>query len=74
MQAIKEIHHITNKQFQMQVPESFDNIDVEVIVRPSCQKNRSRFDPSEYYGITDVPSEIIQKDTKDLREQWNRRI
>jgi len=54
--------------------ESFDNIDVEVIVRPSCQKNRSRFDPSEFYGITDVPSEIIQKDTKDLREQWNRRI
>ena len=74
MQAIKEIHHIKNKQLHMRVPESFDNLDVEVIVRPSHQKNRTRFDPSVFCGITDVPFERIQNDTKDLRAQWNRHI
>jgi len=45
MQAIKEIHHIKNKQLQMQLPESFDNQDVEVIVLP--QTERLPEEPSE---------------------------
>ena len=74
MQAIKEIHHIKNKQLQMRLPEAFDDIDVEVIVRPSYQKNTGRFDPTAFCGITDVPTEEIRNDSKELREQWNRRI
>jgi len=38
MQAIKEIHHIKNKQLQMQLPESFNDKDVEVIVLPQAER------------------------------------
>ncbi len=38
MQAIKEIHHIKNKMLQMQLPESFNDMDVEVIVLPRPEK------------------------------------
>ena len=74
MQAIKETYHIKNKILHMQVPASFNDQDVEVIVRPSQQENKSGFKPAEFYGITDVPAERIQRDSEELRKQWNRRI
>jgi len=73
MKAVRKIIHPKNKTVNIQVPESFVDHDVEIIILPSSEeKQKKSFSPSTYYGITNQPASEIREDAAQLRDEWER--
>ncbi|NOY59535.1 MAG: hypothetical protein GXO75_11500 [Calditrichaeota bacterium] len=78
MEAIRIIKRPVNGEITIDLPASFTNEEVEVIVMP-VQKDRnitdeSEFDPEKYRGAlkVDMSIEQIEQECKKMRDEWDR--
>lgn len=78
MEAIRIIKKPINGEVVIDLPESFADNEVEVIVMP-VQKDRSdvderAFDPEKYRGALKVKMSLeeIEQECKEMRDEWDR--
>ena len=78
MQAYRTHSIVQNGQVTVQLPEGFENTNVEIIVLktsaspPATARKKGKFD--KYYGIlkTGLTIEEIDAQLKLLRDEWER--
>jgi len=80
MQAYRTHSIVQNGHVTVELPEGFENADVEIIVlktspvKPVTSRKKGKFD--RYYGIlkTGLTIEEIDAQLKQLRDEWERPI
>ncbi len=80
MQAYRTHSLVQNGQVTVQLPEGFENADVEIIVlkyspaNPAVPRKKGKF--SKYRGIlkTGLTVEEIDTQLRQLRDEWERPI
>ena len=80
MQAYRTRSVVHNGQVVIQLPEGFENTDVEIIVLKASESNpdipRKKGKYGKYYGIlkSRLTIEKIDAQIKSLRDEWERPI
>ncbi len=80
MEALRIIKKPVNRQVTIDIPETFGEGDVEIIVLPVAAKNgkksSKKFDPEIFRGKikSDLSVEEIGIECQKLRDEWKRDI
>jgi hypothetical protein len=80
MEAIRKIVTVRDNLVQIELPDSFNDKKVELIIFPSEEipnvSTKEKFDYSQLYGSLNLGMSIdeIDKELKALRSEWERDI
>ena len=85
MNAIREIIEIHNNRIVIELPQCFRKTKVEVIILPlnndedtteplSPPRQEKTMNFEQYFGITDIGEEIIERQLHTIRSEWDRHV
>lgn len=75
MQFVRTIVESNRLEKIVDIPKEFKNQKVEVLILPipdKKKKNKETFNPNDYEGILNVDIETIDKEIRNMREEWER--
>jgi len=76
MEALRIIQKPVNQKITIELPKSFGDEEVEIIVLPVVKENgrHKKIDPTQYRGAIklDMSEEEIAKECQKLRAEWER--
>ncbi len=75
--ALREIRTVSNGQIKIDLPDYINTDMVEVIIMPYSTpdtKNSKKIDYNKYFGVSNLGTELIDKYSKEVRNEWDREI
>ena len=75
MQFVRTIVESNRLEQIVDIPKEFKNQKVEVLILPISdkkKKKRAAFNPNDYEGILNVDIDRIDKQIRNMREEWER--
>ena len=72
MKALKFIKHPVNHRITILLPESFEDDDVEVIVRQYKKNDKTTKDIEKFCGFLKEIDMDVDKEIRKMRQEWER--
>ncbi len=74
MEALRIIQKPVNQKITIELPKSFGDEEVEIIVLPVVKKNErhKKIDPREFRGIWKDKNLDVEKICREIRDEWER--
>jgi hypothetical protein len=75
MQFVRAIIDSNRLENIVDIPGEFRNQKVEVLILPLPErkkKKKKEFNPDDFEGILDIPADDIEKEIKNMRDEWER--
>lgn len=75
MQFVRTIVESSRLENVITIPKEFRNQKVEVLILPLLEKKRKtkkEFNPDDFEGILNIDAKEIERDIKNIRDEWER--
>ena len=75
MQFVRAIVESNRLEELVTIPKEFKNQKVEVLILPlneKQEKKKKTFNPEDFEGILNIDPEIIEREIKNMRDEWER--
>ena len=75
MQFVRTIVESSRLEELVAIPKEFKNQKVEVLILPLTKKQEKKkktFNPDDFEGILNIDPEIVDKELKNMRDEWER--
>ena len=81
MQVVRKIIESSRLEAIIDMPDAFKRRKVEILVMPLIddqaddqpeKKTKKKFRPEDFEGIMNVAPEILEKEIKGMRDEWER--
>jgi hypothetical protein len=75
MQFVRTIVESNRLEELVDIPGEFKNQKVEILILPLIEKQEKKkktFNPDDFEGILNIDPEIIDREIKNMRDEWER--
>ena len=71
MEFVRTIVDSSKLENLVEIPSAFRNRKVELLILPLPEKKKKgTFNPDDFEGILDLDSEVLEKELKSMRNEW----
>ena len=75
MNFVRTIVNSDSLEKLVNLPDDLKHQEVEVLIFPiekSLKKTKREFNPEDYEGILHIDTDILEKELKAIRDEWDR--
>lgn len=73
MQFVRAIVESSSLENVVEIPREFKNRKVEILILPLQEKKKKReFNPEDFEGVLDLTPEEIERELREIRDEWDR--
>lgn len=75
MQFVRTIVESSRLEELVAIPKEFKNQKVEVLILPLTKKHEKKkktFNPDDFERILNIDPEIVDRELKNMRDEWER--